>query len=229
MSKSAINKEAFIAKINPVGTTNEFNPEKKWTNGHKFFDAQQSKGFVELLKTEERTRMKYNTEMKTMIKPRNPLNGDITPRNRNGFKVINPNLYADAVVGSIPLFPEDSAKKQEESDSLKKSSIRLTKTKQTALNDKIVVPSSKYDILGNTVKYNNEVPDSISTDLFYYAKQVKNDKTEIQRENEERNKYILQEKAKRQQKLLQQQILTLQRQALEKEKEIERISNTYKL
>ena len=72
----------------PIDTT------KVYSNGHKTLGAMEALGLQQLLK-QERTRAEYFWNNKeTMIRPRNPLTGEMTPREGEGEPIINPNWDA---------------------------------------------------------------------------------------------------------------------------------------
>jgi len=67
--------------------------KKKYTNGHKSFGAQEAAAYSQLLQTELNAEQKFLAAKAAMTYPRNPLNGDVTPRDVNGNRVSNPNHF----------------------------------------------------------------------------------------------------------------------------------------
>ncbi len=59
---------------------NKKEERKVFTNGHKVFTAQEAKRLLETQTTEKRTVANFEANMSRMIRPRNPLTGDSTPR-----------------------------------------------------------------------------------------------------------------------------------------------------
>jgi hypothetical protein len=116
---------------------------KEWTNGHKFFSSTQSIAFVELLHTEERTRERHELLKNELSRPRNPLNGDPTPRDSHGEAVMNPKKLNTVTVNRIPLF--DSKHDFEQSQSITSKFVRKEP------QGKIGVSEEQYKILGNTL------------------------------------------------------------------------------
>jgi len=179
---------------------------KKWSNGHKCFTSAQSRAHVELLHTEERTKDRFDEIKLDFAKPRNPMNGEITPRDIRGETILNPSKLNTAK-GGIPLFPPD----RDLSASMALVNQR-TKVRSTA---KIGVANGKYDVLGNTS--NLQTP---AEDLFHTVKIETEAKQKLQEEQQRKNEFIAAEKAKRYQKDLERQMNSLKRQMEEKETEL---------
>jgi hypothetical protein len=76
---------------------------KKYNNGHKSFGAQEAAAYSQLLQTELHAEQKFLAAKGTMTYPRNPLNGDVTPRDVNGNRVSNPNHF-DKICNGVLLF-----------------------------------------------------------------------------------------------------------------------------
>jgi hypothetical protein len=188
---------------------------KKWNNGHKFFLASEAKALTELLRTETNCMENFHTQKIGMVRPRNPLNGDITPRDARGEIVLNPNAHGK-VANGIPLF----------SGRIISSSEIVTKFVQKGTVGKIGVTDSKYDILGNKGAFGGNIS-SQPENLFSLAKTQNSLKLTQQEERAEINNYIAREKAKRHEKELTKQLTTLRQQAVAKERELEYLQNTY--
>lgn len=136
------------------GRNAEFDPHRKWTNGHKSFTSSESRALNELLNRERSTQERFVLLKEVMKKPRNPLNGEQTPRDERGEAVINPNAHGKAVGGNSLFNPNHGEVDLE----------RFTKPEPMG---KIGVAEGKYDILGNTIaKANPAEPE----DLYFLAK-----------------------------------------------------------
>ncbi len=185
---------------------------KQYTNGHKFFMASEAKALAEMLNTETRCQQNFNHLRTKMIKPRNPLCGDETPRDLRGNVVLNPNAHGTIVNGD-PLFSG-----RHMSDSLNIS--RKFAPKGTV--GKIGVKDSNYDILGNKEPFAESIS-SQPDNLFLYTQTQQRAKTAALEEKRTINEYIAIEKAKRLEKDLTKQLSTLRLQAAEKERELQHI------
>lgn len=118
--------------------------KKEYNNGHKTFVTSEATAFRELLKSEKDRREYFAANKHLMIRDRNPLIGDPTPRvdlltgvKINQEPIINPNWVARP----LPEFV----------------------TKKEKLTDKIGIETSKYCFLGNTymtTEHTNSPPDS---------------------------------------------------------------------
>jgi hypothetical protein len=104
--------------------------KKEFNNGHKTFIASEAKAFNEQLKAEKTRREYFDAYKHTMIRDRNPLIGDPTPRinlmtgvHVNQEPIINP----DWVPRPLPDFV----------------------TRKEKMTEKIGVETSKYHFLGN--------------------------------------------------------------------------------
>ncbi len=179
---------------------------KQWTNGHKCFTSAESRAHVELLHTEERTRNRYDVIKTEFAKPRNPLNGEVTPRDVRGEAVMNP-AKLNTVKGGILLFPPDR--------DLSSSQALVSQRSPKPTTAKIGVGAGKYDILGNV-----DNRDSGPEDLFQTVRISTEEKQKRTQELQKKNDFIAMEKAKRYQKDLEREMILLKRQMEEKEKEM---------
>jgi hypothetical protein len=78
-----------------IGTTviaDEVKQERKrFTNGHKTFNSSEAKSLFETQTRERRTKDFFEANKDSMIRPRNPLVGEITPRDKRfGNSLIPP-------------------------------------------------------------------------------------------------------------------------------------------
>jgi hypothetical protein len=96
-------------------------PRREFKDGHKTLNAAEAKALQELLKSERDKRKFFEENKHRMIKARNPLVGEITPRDGMGEPIINPN--------------------HTNSDHYKKKPKELT--------EKIGINSNRYNCLGN--------------------------------------------------------------------------------
>lgn len=203
--------------------------KKKFTNGHKFFNAQESKAFQQLLAVEEEKRTRFNS-CKDMLKvPRNPLNGDFTPRDQTGKRVTDPNNFKD-VYGGVLLFDPEKDNTS--------TVVRKVNPKDTLISScaKIGVQNGKHEILGNDPAFWPAGTDTfgapgggISTSHFDTVKLQDDNSRSKNEEKKKRLDYIHREKAKRQQADLQREIAVLQKQQEQRQKQINYLESTYKL
>jgi hypothetical protein len=63
-----------------VAGENKVVEKKIFTNGHKFFTSAEAKALLETQSREKRASERFETNKSTLIKPRNPITGDVTPR-----------------------------------------------------------------------------------------------------------------------------------------------------
>lgn len=63
-----------------VAGENKVVEKKIFTNGHKFFTSAEAKALLETQTREKRASERFETNKLTLIKPRNPITGDVTPR-----------------------------------------------------------------------------------------------------------------------------------------------------
>jgi hypothetical protein len=217
--KTKPSKSAALTKV--VVSTEEkpvYDPllyTKKWNNGHKFFLASEAKALTELLRTETNCRENFQTQKTGMVRPRNPLNGDITPRDARGEIVLNPNAHGK-IANGIPLF----------SGRVSNSDEIVTKFVQKGTVGKIGITDSKYDILGNKGAFGGNIS-SQPENLFSLTKTQNSLKAAELEERAEINQYIAREKAKRHEKELTKQLTALKQQAAAKERELEYLQSSY--
>lgn len=200
-------------------TGKEFDPHKKYTNGHKFYLASEAKALTETLHREENTAKYFKENMTYMVKPRNPLNGEPTPRDIRGEPVTNPRAL-QTVVGGTRMFPSDY-------DYSASMTLTLKPVKDECA-PKIGVKSGKYDILGNEGHYGTGTL-NIEEDPFYLSKKKFTDKSKEKQDKEELNRLIMAEKAKRHAKELERQLVVLKKTEAQKQHEIERLRQTFKI
>lgn len=67
-------------KIGEKTTAGDKVVEKRFTNGHKTFNASEAKAFHETLRAEKFSATIFDSKKHEMIRPRNPLTGELTPR-----------------------------------------------------------------------------------------------------------------------------------------------------
>lgn len=188
---------------------------KEWSNGHKFFNTPQQRAFAELLKTEERTRNTYDSVKEKLTKPRNPLNGEVTPRDARDCPVMNPRLLY-TVKGGLPLF-----------DHKPDSPTREWKPHRTT--EKIGVQHGKYDVMGNICAEGiASSPEGDQFDLYKTIRMQHDKKVQAHMEHEKINEYVMREKAKRYEKELGRQMMMLQRKLEDKNKEMTVLQSTFK-
>lgn len=203
-----------------VGTkSGEVDFNKVYFNGHKFFDAQQSKAHKEQLSTENRVAEHFHKVKKVLVKPRNPINCDPTPRDERGERIINPNLHGKVFGGTL-IFPESDGSFTETRESLSRYSEKRP-------TEKIGVDEGKYDILGRTGE--NLGSSLLSESLIRACKDHHAKKVEDLQERETMNALIMRQKAKRHEKEILRQLELLQKQSEEKKEELEYIKQTYNL
>lgn len=193
----------------------EFDPTKEWTDGHKFFNAAESKAYVELLNREAHTRTKFQSHKNVISRPRNPLNGDHTPRDAAGTVVLNPNAYGKAVGGS-KLFSEG-----ETYPDINETAV-FKRRKQPI--GKIGVPDARHQLLGNA---DVKLAPAQAEDPAYLAKQYHADKTRQKEEQMAVAEHINREKAKRHQRELARHLSLLRQEAEAKERELNFVQSTY--
>lgn len=196
-----------------------YDPElykKQWNNGHKFFLASEAKALTELLRTEKHVSENFVRVRTKMVKPRNPLNGDATPRDVDGEPVLNPKSF-QRIVGGIPLFSE---KDHSDSQEIARKYV------QKGTVGKIGVSDSKYDVLGNKDAFGGSVSGQ-PEDLFALTKTSHAAKERAMEERAKINEYVLKEKAKRQQMDLTRELTILRQEAARKERELEFLRTHY--
>mmetsp|Transcript_20311 Transcript_20311/g.29160 ORF Transcript_20311/g.29160 Transcript_20311/m.29160 type:complete len:94 (-) Transcript_20311:323-604(-) len=65
--------------------------KKEFSNGHKTLNAAEAKALQELLKSERDKRTYFENNKMKMVRARNPLAGELTPRDGYGEPIINTN------------------------------------------------------------------------------------------------------------------------------------------
>ena len=121
--------------------------KREYNNGHKTFTADEAKAFQELLRQEKSRRDNFERNKESMIRDRNPLIGDPTPRinlmtgeHINQEPIINPNW----IPRPLPDFV----------------------TKKEKLTEKIGIETSKYHFLGNNYVTRDQItPEKGSSDI----------------------------------------------------------------
>jgi hypothetical protein len=98
-------------------------PTKIFSDGHKTHNATEARALQEHLKSEKERRKYFEENKLTMVRARNPLTGEATPRDGLGEPIINPNW----IDGGPPLH----------------------RRKEKELTEKIGVQSERYNCLGN--------------------------------------------------------------------------------
>ena len=193
------------------GTRNaEFDPHRKWTNGHKCFTSAESRALNELLNREKSTQERFVALKEIMQKPRNPLNGEPTPRDSRGEVVINPNAHGCAVGGNKlfdPRAPE----------------VDLSRFVKKEPQGKIGVKEGKYDILGNTL---TSATPAEPEDLYFLAKKNQMKMIAKRADEEAINAAIVKEKLRRYELEMVRQVETLKQQLAQKESTIKVFSAT---
>lgn len=190
--------------------TAEFDPHRKWTNGHKCFTSAESRAMNELLNREKSTQERFVSLKEVMKKPRNPLNGEPTPRDIRGDVVINPNSHGRAVGGNHLFDP--SAPEVDLSRFVKKEPM-----------GKIGVKEGKYDILGNTLA---SATPAEPEDLYFLAKKNQMKMISKRADEEAVNAAIVKEKLKRYELEMVRQVEALKQQLAQKESTIKVFSAT---
>lgn len=200
-----------------AGKSGEVDFNKVYFNGHKFFDAQQSKAHKELLQTESRVAENFHVVKKLLVRPRNPINCDPTPRDERGEAVLNPNLHGKVFGGTL-IFTDDYYSNTENRESLS----RFSEKRPT---EKIGVDEGRYDILGRT----GETLGSslLSQSLVEAVRDHHAKKVEDMKDKETLNALIMKQKAKRHEKELNRELSVLRRQSDEKSRELDYIKQTY--
>jgi hypothetical protein len=187
----------------------EFDPHRKWTNGHKSFTSSESRALNELLDKERTTQERFQELKTVMKKPRNPLNGEPTPRDVRGEIILNPNAHGQATGGNLLYDPDAHAR------------FDPGRFEKKAPQGKIGVVEEKYDILGNTTQPSNPAEPE---DLYYLAK--KNQMKMIAKKADEDaiKAALVKEKLRRYELDMVRQVEALKQQLNEKEKTIKTFS-----
>lgn len=105
--------------------------KKEFNNGHKTFIASEAKAFNEQLKAEKSRREYFDAYKHTMIRDRNPLIGDPTPR---------VNLMTGERINQEPIINPDWIPRP----------LPVSLAKKQKMTEKIGIETSKYHFLGNT-------------------------------------------------------------------------------
>jgi hypothetical protein len=189
----------------------EFDASKKWTNGHKSFTSAESRALNELLNKERTTQERFVLLKDVMKKPRNPLNGEPTPRDVRGEAVINPNAHGHAVGGNM-LFSANTGDAVVSKFVVKKEPM-----------GKIGVQDGKYDILGNTMAKGTPAEPE---DLYFVAKKNQMKLVAKKADQDAINASIVKDKLRRYELEMTREVERLKQQLNEKEKTISLFSAT---
>lgn len=175
---------------------------KRFTNGHKQFTAEESGGFKQTLNVESRKREEFFRNKDFMIKPRNPMTGEPTPRDIDGNRLLCPGDYMK-VVHANPLFPKDRPP----------SVHKETK----GILGKIGECSGRYEVLGNV-----DLSKTLAQpeDLYAKSRYDYERKLSSAREKELMATVKINVDAKRHEKMLEREILALKLQLADKEAEL---------
>mmetsp|Transcript_24485 Transcript_24485/g.40826 ORF Transcript_24485/g.40826 Transcript_24485/m.40826 type:complete len:217 (-) Transcript_24485:61-711(-) len=187
-----------------------FDPNRKWTNGHKSFTSAESRALNELLNREQATRERFIAHKDVIKRPRNPLNGDPTPRDVRGEVVLNPNAYGKAV-NSITLFNPNQPE------------VDVSKFARKEPMGKIGVADGKYDILGNTLAKGNPAEPE---DLYFLAKKNQMKLVAKKLDQDAINASIVKDKLRRYELGMLREVEKLKQQLQEKEAAIDIFSAT---
>jgi len=177
---------------------------KRFTNGHKTLTTSEATALTELLRGEQRKRANFQQLKDVMVRSRNPLAGDQTPRTQNGDVVLNPNAHG-TVANGRPLF--DAGRPQ-----------RVLPPEKWP-QGQIGVPDGKYNILGNS-GVDMVAHSAQPKDLFAYAQEEMMRKSMLASEERELSEAKRRAAALNQQRVLAQQVATLKLIAQAKEKEM---------
>lgn len=186
---------------------------KEWKNGHKFFTAPEAKALNEILHREHSTLERFNKIKDEIKRPRNPLYGEPSPRDARGTVVMNPKLYDKIKDGSY-LFP----KNRPPSESAYRPPIEPM--------GKIGVPEEKYNVLGNTLA--KGLPAN-SEDIFSTIGRQHQTRVRNVKDQDTVHELVLKEKAKRYEKQLAREMMTLQNQIEDKKNEILNLKSRYQI
>ncbi|RYH29017.1 hypothetical protein EON65_10015 [archaeon] len=184
----------------------EVDYNKQWNNGHKVLTTSESGALTELLHQEERARIRFDHMKGGIMRPRNPLNGEPTPRDSRGEVVMNPKNFS-TITNGLPILREYS-----DTDT-----ATMRRKKAEPLQGKIGVNERKYEVLGNT---GMNLSPSQPQDLFMFSTTINQQKLQKQEERAKISEYVAKEKAKRYEKDLAREIHFLQQQVEEKAKKL---------
>lgn len=166
---------------------------KRYTNGHKTLTSAETNALTELLSHEISKREHFHLLKGVMVKPRNPLAGDKTPRTSNGNVVLNPNAHGQ-VANGFPLFDESRPPRVPPQEKWPQGQIG--------------VPDGKYNILGNS-GVNMMAYSAQPKDLYAHAQEEALRKSTKASEERELSESKRKAAALRQQRVLAQQVATL--------------------
>lgn len=150
-----------------------------------------------------------------MSRPRNPLNGEPTPRDQRGAVVANPKMCM-TVANGIPLLREHDPN----------MSTTKLRARKPDLPGKIGVSEDIYKVLGNT---GLDLNPSQPQDLFMVTRQVNRQKMQRQEEQSRIGEFVAKEKAKRYQTDLAREIQYLQQQMEEKSKKLTQLQSHFNI
>ena len=145
-----------------------------------------------------------------MKKPRNPLNGEPTPRDARGEVVLNPNAHGKAKGGNMLMDPNP----------IPVDPAKFTKREPQG---KIGVAEGKYDILGNTLAKDNPAEPE---DLYFLAKKNQMKMIAKKADQDAINASLVKEKLRRYEMEMVRQVEYLKQQLNEKEKTMKLLSTT---
>lgn len=190
--------------------------KKKWNNGHKTLTAAEAKALHELLVSETSKQLNFQQNSHIMMRGRNPLTGEATPRTQTGEVVLDVNnkKYLGKLQGGNLILPED--RKLEDYVPPKQEYIPV---------GKIGVDEGKYLVLGNTLLDKGKAAQPL--DLKAHAKECARREAVAKAEEEAMRTCKLKVMAKRREKKLMGEVAVLRRQAEEKDAEIRRLRETY--
>jgi hypothetical protein len=199
--KTSTSGEASLAQS---GTRpSDFDADRKWKNGHKNFTSVESSSFIELLNKERVTQERFEVLKDVMKKARNPLNGESTPRDERGEKVINPNAHGKAQGGNM-LFDSTLPPAEVSSFHVKKEPM-----------GKIGVQDGKYNILGNTLTKGTPAEPE---DLYFLAKKNQMKLVAKKADQDAINASLVKDKLRRYELEMTREVERLKQQLNEKEK-----------
>lgn len=180
---------------------------KRFTNGHATLTTAQMNALTELLASEVSKRKNFELLKDKMVRPRDPLAGDATPRTENGDVVLNPNAHG-SVANGVPLFNPNRPP-------------RIVPQKEWAQGS-IGANHAKYQILGNL---NQETAET--KDLYVHAQEELLRKSTMAAEQRELSESKRRAAAQRQQRLLAQQVETLRLISTQKTSEIKLLTTKF--
>lgn len=185
--------------------------KKEWGNGHKAFNSAQVRALDELINTEMGIRDRYEVLKGQIKRPRNPLVGEETPRDRVGNVVMDPGKF-HTVQNGVPLFSAEQ---------LNGTLTVRPSPKKKELVGKIGVADEKFESLGNTGS------PSRTDNMFDTVAYIHEKKQKLREEQQQVSQYIAREKAKRYQHQLQREIAALHKTAEAKQEEMSLLRTKY--